>query len=292
MLRRFKSWSQGRFFGPTLLLISSLLFVVSYSSTKYLTPFLSIQELMFLRFFLAPFVLFPLIYTKVLTFKVVSWPSIFIRTFVGMLSMVFYFFALKHGDPGRTSLIFQTSIIWVYVFDGFFYGEYPSFQTKLMIPVALFGLWCVIQPHGMFGVHLADLLALIASLFNAGVYIVVNHLRKSHNSVSIVAANQTLSSVIILGICFWTLPVGYFPSLTPFQTEIAILLAITGTVGNFFMTAGFKYTSATVGSNMTLTIVPVMYIFGAIFFGESLNVLSWFGVGVVMSSLLVISKYQ
>lgn len=289
---KVKHLSKAPFFGPLVLFASNVFLVVSYSSTKYLTPYLSIQELMLLRFILVPFIVFPIIFAKWAKFEVNNWTSIFIRTVVGMLSMLFYFLALKYGDAGRCSLIFQSSIIWVYIFDRVVYKEIPSIQTKCMIPVALIGLWCVIQPKGLIGFQAADILALLGSVFNAGVYITVKYLRKSHNAISIVAANQSLSALVMLIICVATAPTITHAVITPVQAAIAVLLMVGGTVGNFLMTTGFKFTSATVGANITLSIVPMMFIVGAIFFGESLNILSWVGVSMVLTSLLVISKYQ
>ena len=76
------------------------------------------------------------------------------------------------------------------------------------------------------------------------------------------------------------------------SSDLQTFMVVMGFVGNFVMTYAFKFTSATVSSNLMLMIVPMMYLSGILFFGETLDLLGVLGVFITLSSLVIISKFQ
>jgi len=294
MISLFNRLTSHHYIGPILIVSSSLLFAISHSLSKFLTGILSVPEVMLLRFLLSPLILLPMILLGILHYKVHSWKKMWVRTFFGVFSMFFYFLALKYGDAGKATLIFQCSTIWVYVFERLFWGISPSIQTKLMVPIAMIGTLLVIQPAGLLAWHPADVLAIIASIFNAGVFLSLKSLRNDHSSISIVVANQTLSALVVIVFNLMTLPTLSTQVIAPTPSLLIAIagLSITGFLGNIAMTAGFKFTSATVSANLLLLVVPLMYLAGILFFNETVNSLSIVGGILTLVSLVIISKYR
>jgi drug/metabolite transporter (DMT)-like permease len=262
--------------------------MVSHTLTKYLAAYLPVSELMFSRFIFGPLLLLPFFLGGKISFKVNRWWLIWVRTACGVTAMVGYFWALKLGDPGKVSLIFQCSSLWVFIIAKFLFKDNPKWQTKLSVPIALFGLWLVIRPENMLSFALPEILALIASFINAGVLLSLKELRNDHGTYTIMFANYGISSVLVGA---WMIPDFIVPSST---TLVVLLLSMgfIGFIGNLCMTTGFKYTSATVASNLMLMLVPLMYITGIVFFGETVDTISLVGVGVVLGSLGLMSVYQ
>ena len=202
--------------------------------------------------------------------------------------MLSYFWALKLGDPGKVSLVFQCSSLWVFIISHVLFKETHSWQTKLSIPIAFFGLWLVIRPENLLSFDLSDLIATIASLLNAGVLRSLKALRRDHGSYTILLAKYGISSAVV-GV--WMIPEFTVPSST-FILLLLLGMGLIGFIGNLCMTIGFKYTSAGVASNLMLLLVPLMYISGILFFGEQVDFLSFIGVAIVLICLGCISLYQ
>lgn len=262
--------------------------MISHALAKFLAAFIPVSEIMFVRFIFGPLMIFPFLLLGKIKFKITRWSLIFWRTFFGITAMFGYMLALKLGDPGKVSLIFQCSSLWVYVLGKLFFGDNPSIQTKYAIPIAFLGLGLVIQPQNLYIIQLPDLISFIASLLNAGVLLSLKELRRDHGSYSILFANYTLSS-IVTGL--WMLPEVIIPHKLSILGAL-IAMGFTGFIGNLCMTIGFKYTSASVASNLMLLLIPLMYLVGIIFFQETLDLHSIMGIVVVLASMIVISKYQ
>ncbi|RAP34815.1 hypothetical protein DID80_07065 [Candidatus Marinamargulisbacteria bacterium SCGC AAA071-K20] len=278
----------SKYKGPILLMVTNLSYMVSHSLTKYLAAFLPVSELMFVRFIFGPLLLLPFFLSGRFNFEVKRWWLIGLRTFFGITAMFGYFWALKLGDPGKVSLIFQCSSLWVLIIAKFLFKDSPTWQTKISIPIAFFGLWLVLRPENLFALAVPDLLAFLASFINAGVLLSLKDLRRDHGSNSIMFANYGLSSAIT-GV--WMIPEFVMPSSLSLGL-IVLCMGVVGFIGNLCMTIGFKYASASVASNLMLLLVPLMYISGILFFGESIDPLSIVGVSVVLGALGVISIYQ
>lgn len=278
----------SKYKGPALLLFTNFCYMASHTLTKFLSGSIPVSQLMFVRFMFGPLILMPLLMRGVISFNVTSWRLIILRTFFGVTAMFGYFWALKLGDPGKVSLIFQCSSLWVYILAKLMFKETPSIPTKIGVPVALLGLWIVIRPDHVLSITFPDVLSFFASLLNAGVLLSLKALRQDHDTFTIMLANYGLSSVVT-GI--WMLPEFTIPH-TPAIWGLLFGMGFVGFIGNLTMTMGFKYASATVASNLMLLLIPLMYISGILFFGETLDGVSLLGVVIVLGALGVISKYQ
>jgi len=274
--------------GPLSLILSTILFAIAHSAVKYLGGSFSIFQLAFVRFMFAPIILLPFVFLNRLQFDIHNWRLIGLRTFFGISAMLLYFWALIHGDPGQVSLIFQSSSIWVFIIGWVFYDERRSNSSFLAIPVAFLGLFLVTAP-ATTGITLSDVLSLLASFMNAGVFVSLKKLRKTHTAHSILLANYSLSSLVLLAPSFVhpiSLPALNTTSMMTLAFPL-LVVGIFGLIGNWLMTVGFKYSSAGLSGNIMLLTVPWMYLSGLLFFDETLSLRALFGAILVLSAISV-----
>ena len=276
----------NRLLGPLLLLTSYLLYTIAHAIVKILIATVPPAQIMLGRFIVAPLILIPM---YMLRLKLFIMPSPFlmaIRVTCGCSAMFCYFIAVKMGDLGKASLLFQFCIIWSFVLSMLLFKDRPSIYTKVAIPISFIGLVMVLQPNFSTGIRLGDLFALLASFFNTGVILSLKQLRHRYDSSSIIITNYTIASL------FMAPTVGSWIMLNQTQWILISTMAIIGLAGQFLMTIGFKHTPASIASSMALIGVPLTYGFSVVFFHEVVNTMALFGIGIVLISLYVVTKYQ
>ena len=274
-------------FNLSLLLISHCVLSASYILSKFLMPHVSTSMLVFFRFCIGPLLLLPFFLSQKIKLQFENPVLLTIRCLSGLSSLVFYFFAIKYGEIGRSTLISQLSVIWTIFISIFLFKEKPSFFVKLAIPMAFLGLFLVFSPSMDFSLHKGDIFAFLGSILVAISWSTTKVLRKTHSALGLVFTFYGFSA-ISSGLFMSFYPV----NLPQFLTLIfLILVGLFSFLGQLGLTIGFKYLPAATASGINLIVVPLNYIAGLLFFNESLNFISFLGIVLVFSSLLVIALY-
>ena len=277
-----------KLYGPLLLLASMALYTIAHSFVKALSGTLSTSFLMFGRFFMGAMILLPLFILGKAKLEF-SKPWLLLgRIVFGFIAMYGYFLGLQYSDPGKVSLLFQLSIVWSIILAKLIFKEEPSRMTKGAVVTAFIGLYLVVQPQNMIYINFGDAAALVASVFLAGVVLTLKELRRTQGTFSIIMwtyASAALIAVVFGGTTF-TLPA------STLHWSYFLGMGAVGLIGQVLMTYGYKFTSASIASSLGLATVPMMYVSGILFFGETVSVSAIFGILIVMTSLFFITRYQ
>ena len=270
--------------GPILLIITTLFYAISHSLVKWFGPDVHVVQLAFARFIIGPIVLIPWFFALKKDVKK-KLKLIGFRTGFGIIGMLLYFWALTLGQPGKVSLIFQTSSIWTVFLAKYIFKDKLSKSSSLVLVITFLGLAMITGPQ--FGTisFKADILALLASFMNTGVYISLKSLSKHHEADAIMLANYALSSLIL----FVPSVISPTPIFTPTIILGLVIISLIGFLGNFMMTIGFKYTRSNIASILMTLTVPWMYLSGILFFNETFTLISGIGTLLVFTSVLYIS---
>lgn len=264
------------------MIFSSLAYAGSHSLIKGLSTFFNIPQLMFFRFIFAPLLMIPLLILGYQSLKVPNKTLLFLRALFAVLGMGCYFIALQLSDLGKISLIFHLSIVWAALLAIPIFKESLSKTAWLCLPVIILGTALVLDiQHGLV-INKAEILALVGSLFNAGVFISLKKLRDDHNTFSIVLVTYSFGSLCMLPF-MPSLPanllVEHFPIITT--------MALVGLLGQWLMTYGFKFGKVSINTPITITVIPLLYLVGIIFFQEQITASQVFGVILCLSGLTV-----
>jgi drug/metabolite transporter (DMT)-like permease len=100
-----------RYFGPISIVLANIFFMGSFSLAKLNTSHTAIAVIMFFRFLAGPVWLAPYIKIKRHPIPMTSWKLLFLRIGLGILGMSSLFAAFKFGDIGKSTLIFELSIV-------------------------------------------------------------------------------------------------------------------------------------------------------------------------------------
>ena len=275
------------YLAPLILISGNIFYTGSFSLAKYFSQIVSVETIMLFWFLAGPVYLIPYFIALKKTVRIQSYRLFALRILFGISGMSCLFLSFKYGQIGKSMLIFECATIWTLLYGYFTYKNIPHHYSLMAIPFACLGIILVIQPDLTSGVHIGDFFALLGSILNAGVYITLKQLRNNHDTSTVVLITY-ICSASIMAIPTIIQP----PSLT---TEIIIGLCIMcsiGFIGQLCMTTGFKYATAGISSLIMLSIIPFTTLSGILIFGESYNLSVWIGIGFILTSLGVISRFQ
>ncbi len=276
----------NRYKGPLLFLLSQVLFVASHALVKHVSVSVPIPHIMLFRFLFGPIILLPYFLINKSLFKVTNPWLLGVRIGTGVTAMSLLFLAIKLTHIGTVNLLFNCNLIWAFLGAIWIFRERPPLVRYLALPVAFVGILFILNPF-LGELDKGFYVALMASIFAAGVILSLKELRKTERSLTIVFYFYTICSILML------------PFLTTafFSQEgetlwLLTLLGLLGLLGQLCMTVSFKYTTATMIANCGFVGIPLMYGVGFLYFGETLSI--WGGIGVicVVISLLLTVRYQ
>ena len=274
-------------YGPIIILLANLFFTGSFSLAKWLSLGTSVWVIMLFRFLAGPVYLGPYCAIKKTSIKIHDWPLLWFRAICGVGAMSSLFFAYKYGDIAKSTLLFETSILWTVIFEALVLKKPLHRYSILALPLAFIGLVLVLDVTSFGGLQKSDAFALIGSIFNAGVFLSLKKLRVNHHALPLVFWTYSLSVFLVI--------VPAAPQLFYVNTNhimILIIMCSVGVIGQSLMTLGFKFSSASVSSLFMMSIVPFTAISGALFFNERLTLINIIGMTIVIISLSIVARYR
>ncbi len=278
-----ENFFKSHYFGLCLLIAGELSFVTSHALAKSMSAQLPIFEIILFRCGL-PFLgiaIFFIVTKKNL--PTAHYRALISRSFFGFLSMLTLYLSLKYGLFSRVNMIVSLSALWVCLGSFFFFKERLSLLSLLSIPVLFLGLWLLLNPT-VYGIGWGDLWALITSITTAISLISIKKLRRHCDSLTIIGAFFGMSTLL-------TLPACLVVFTHPTQSQWVALLTLSGFgfLGQWLMTLGFKYTSASIASFLKLTGLPLTILCGIFCFHDTLSLIGLLGLSLFLGALGVIS---
>lgn len=236
--------------------------------------------------FIPALFLIPFFFAKKIEYKVDSPLLMLLRSLMGVMSIVCLFYSLKWGHFGKENLLYTLGTFWAFLWSVLILKEKPKAITISAIPLAFIGLICIFKPISG-PLYMADVVALLGSFFTAFAYISIKKLRESHTAISIVF------SFYMTGFIIFLLPtLKHFVLPSSKDILFSILIGVSGFIAQILMTIGYKYTPITVSSSIKLTSVVLMICIGIVLFNDTLDWVTGFGIGSVLTAIYVITRYQ
>ena len=202
---------------------------------------------------------------------------------VGAISMsgvtTLFTIANKMTTAGNAIILQYTCPIWIIIMMFLFFRQKPSRLDLITIGVVLLGILCFFFDSIAGGNILGDLIAVLAGVFYAGVFI-LNEFEEGD------ALSSMFFGMLLCGVCL-TPMVWKETDFSP-RTILAILFlgVIQIGIAYIFFAIGTKYTHP-VTASLVAAIEPVLNpILVAIFWGEILTPLSLCGAAIVIIAVV------
>jgi drug/metabolite transporter (DMT)-like permease len=220
---------------------------------------------------------------KATTFKRVD--LLLYRGFFGGLAVLLYFMAIEHINVGVATLLNYTAPLFSGIFSMLFIRERVSIKVLIPMPVALAGVFLVVQANApspdVLGFGKWELIGMGSALCSGAAVTAMRAARRGENSWAV------YTSFCLLGLIV-TAPVGIGQWKNPNAEEWFALIAtsLLAIGAQLFLTFSLRWVDAmTVGVISQLAVVISM-ILGVLFLGDRMSMLSVIGAALTIGGVV------
>jgi drug/metabolite transporter (DMT)-like permease len=207
------------------------------------------------------------------------------RGFFGGLAVLLYFMAIEHINVGVATLLNYTAPLFSGVFSWLFIRERISAKVLIPMPVALAGVFLVVQANApspdVLGFGLWELVGAGSALCSGAAVTAMRAARRGENSWAVYTSFCLLGLIVTAppGIAQWR-----NPTIDEWFALAATSLLAIG--AQLFLTFSLRWVDAmTVGVISQLAVVISM-ILGTLFLGDRLSMLSIIGAALTIGGVV------
>lgn len=258
---------------------------IMYAIIKYLKDF-SIYQIIFFRAIVTLAFTIPFILINKIKILGNNKRILFLRSFLGLISMTFFFQSIKYLDLGISVSVRYTSPIFATIFAIFLLKETIKKMQWVFIIISFIGV-VVINLVGLEIDLIGLLYALISAISLGLVFVVTSKIGKTENPLVIVGYFMFSALVFagLMSIDKW---------INPSLLEL-ILLLVSGGLGY----TGVLYLTKSFQNSKVNTIAPIKYleviftiIFGIYFFGETYTGYSLLGISLILIGVILNTLFK
>ncbi|MDO5754829.1 MAG: DMT family transporter [Tissierellia bacterium] len=207
-----------------------------------------------------------------------SRPWLFLRSILGYLGVVAYFYCINHMPTADATILQKSSPIFVMIFALFFLKESLT-KTKLAVLILSFiGAMFVVRPEFNSRVFPA-LVGLGSAAFAGGAYTTLSYVNKMEKTNTIIFFFSLVSSLL-------SLPLMLSNFVMPTAMEFFVLLSIGIFAGlaQITLTLGYKYAPASEVSIYTYGTIVFAAIFGYFLFQDKISPMTMIGILLIFGA--------
>lgn len=244
---------------------------------------LKTQEIMFFQNFIALIVILPWVFRdKKHSLKPKNSKLVFGRAIIGLLSMYFYFFAVKLIPLVDATLLQSTTPIFIPIIAFFVFRKKISLKILFVMITGFIGVTMVLHPERGF-LNPGDLIALFSGFLSALSTVIIKILDDKNEPVKIVMFYYLAITTVIMGI--WTIPTWSTP-----HGILWLYLLVSGVFYAMFqllLILSVKYASTTTISPFIYLAVVFSGIIDWIIWNEVPELITVFGALIVIISAVI-----
>ncbi|MFZ4762438.1 MAG: DMT family transporter [Alphaproteobacteria bacterium] len=206
----------------------------------------------------------------------------FLRSLLGTISMVSYFYSFKFLPITEVISLSYTRPLFLCLLSPFLLQEKVSLERWLLVCVGFMGVAIMLQPEGQNFNGLGVAIGLLAAFFSSLVSILIRQLGQTEKSSTIVFYYCLFSSVFMLPV----VGANKAQILPADQTIWWILMGIglVGGIGQMLITKGLSSLSASLAGSLEYGALLWITLFQYLFFHQLPAINSLLGALVIVSS--------
>lgn len=297
MLHRFLMRNLGAYY----MVLASAFFAITGAFAKLLSSSMSSVEVSFFRNIVGLAIVLATIYKYGTHNKNGKLFLLFLRGFLGTISMLAFFHNIAHIGLAEAFTFTKMAPMFLALFGVIFFKEKISFLSWFGIIFGFIGILLIMQPN--LGFKIGHAMGLINGLLAAMAYLSVHELRKYYDTRTIVLSfmlSGTIIPIVFMTIAefiqtppFFNFMFAKFIMPTPSMWFFIILMGIGGLLFQTYMTKAYA-ASRHAGTVAAIGYCDVIFsmLIGFIM-GDSLpNLMAFFGIIVVIISGVIVATQK
>ena len=247
-------------------------------------------EMAFYRSFVGLFVISALVVAKRGTVKTSHMGGHAIRSVVGSISLIGYFYAMSVLPLATAQTLNYTSPIFLAIATVVVLGEKFSYWLVAAIALGFVGVATLLQPTLHGGKEAAALIGLFSGVFSAWAYLSVRTLGKlGEPDYRVVFWFTVIGSILCAG---WQLATSSFHPVRLDNIWIVIGIGVCGTAAQLAMTRAYRTGNTLVCGALSYSTLVFGAIATLIAWHERLAPLEWVGMGIIIASGILAMRVE
>lgn len=217
---------------------------------------------------------------------------LWVRSVAGSCSMVLTFFAFTRLPVSDVLTLTNMFPVWVAFLSWPLLGEAPPGHVWLSVGSAVFGVVLIQQPHLAEGNHYAILAALAASVFTAFAMMGLHRLRDIDARAIVVHFSGVAVLFCTASLLLFDRRAQADEAFGSRPLVLLLVLGVTATVGQLFLTKAFTFGPPARVSVVGLTQVVFAMLLDMAFFGRTFNRTTLLGIALIVGPTAWLVGYQ
>ncbi len=273
--------------GVALILVSAVFFAASSYFGKVVINTTEMTAIVtsFFRFVLGTVIMcIYMLYTKK-SFRPVKIKLVFFRAIFNCLAVILLTWSLQYTTITNANMLNMTYPVFVILLAPFITKETSSKSTYLYLFMIMLGSYIVSNPS-FAKINMGDAIAAVSAIAAAAAVLFLTEARKHNEGHIIVFYVMFIGSFINLPFAYHDLIMLRSNGLGP-----VLLSALSGFLGQVFITWGYKYVDSATGALVSTSRIIMSAAIGVIFLSEPLNLRIIAGIILITSALARISGF-
>lgn len=262
-----------------LMLGSTMAFGLMAVAIRYATRYVPTQEVAFFRNAFGLLALLPMLLRPGhAPLKTQQLPRYFVRSAIGLGSMLCAFWALGHLPLAQAVSLSYSTPLFVTIAAVLWLGETVRVRRWAAVVVGFIGVLVIVRP-GTAGFTAGSLVAVAAAVLSSLVAIQIKQLTRVDSA----------DTVVLYTYVFWV-PLSLVPALFvwvwPTGTAWLWLLAtgVLGTIGQLLWTRALRLGEVSALTPISFLQLPLVTLFGWLLFNESVDRWTIIGAGIILAA--------
>lgn len=255
-------------FGMFYMLAGAFFFSLMNSFMKVLSESITINENIFFRGITMVVFIIPLIiikknqYKKHHQNKKGGWGRLIFRAMIGSLSLYAMLYNISTISLGTSIAFAQSAPIWTAIFAWIILREKPSIGVIISVVIGFIGVILISNPQTSNLSTINIILGILSGIFAALAFISIKSLKGYFDDLTIMLSFGLGASLLgIIGIIFFQ---DSFSTLGIKEYIAILLVGITGTIGQYYITRAYTFAPAGIVAPIDYTRIVFSLIFGII----------------------------
>lgn len=202
-----------------------------------------------------------------------------LRTAMAVVTAVTVFYAFSVLPMAQTYAILFATPLLITILSVPMLGEKVGWRRMLAVLVGLIGVLIVLRPGQGTGLSLGHLAALFGALTSALAAIILRKIGREERNI-VLLLYPMMGNIVVMGLA---LPFVYRPMpMTDFAAWFA--MAAMGMIATLMVIAAYKRAPAVQIAPMQYSQIIWAAFFGALFFGEAIDLATFLGAAVIIAS--------
>lgn len=253
-------------FGMFYMLAGAFFFSLMNSFMKVLSESITINENIFFRGITMVVFIIPLIiikknqYKKHHQNKKGGWGRLIFRAMIGSLSLYAMLYNISTISLGTSVAFAQSAPIWTAIFAWIILREKPSIGVIISVVIGFIGVILISNPQTSNLSTINIILGILSGIFAALAFISIKSLKGYFDDLTIMLSFGLGASLLgIIGIIFFQ---DSFSTLGIKEYIAILLVGITGTIGQYYITRAYTFAPAGIVAPIDYTRIVFSLVFG------------------------------